>query len=218
MQMLDFSALRPVKIIARLTLREVVRRRMVLAAGLLGLAFLLIYNLGFFFLYRDIRASGGLGPTLARNEFFNFISMAGMYAVNFLGIVMAALIAADTLAGEIGTGTIQAVVTKPLRRAEVVLGKWLGFVILLTLYLTLMGGGVFVSLWAQAGYQAPHVLTGLALWKRAANEMTTPLVRELGFSPFTSNSVPSVAMIVYAGFYLAAALWFAIRRFRARDL
>ena len=146
MQTLDFSALRRVKIIARLTLREVVRRRMVLAAGLLGLAFLLIYNLGFFFLYRDIRAAGGLGQTLARNEFFNFISMAGMYAVNFLGIVMAALIAADTLAGEIGTGTIQAVVTKPLRRGEVVLGKWLGFVILLTLYLTLMGGGVFVSL------------------------------------------------------------------------
>ena len=284
---LIFAPLRPLTIIARLTLREAVRRRIVMAAGLLGLAFLLIYNLGFFFLFRDIRASGGLGQTLARNEFFNFIFMAGMYAVNFLGIVMAALIAADTLAGEIGSGVIQALVTKPLRRAEVVLGKWLGFVILLTLYLTLMGGGVFVSLWAQAGYRAPHVLTGLALiyfnsllmlsvtlacssilstlatggvvfglyslafiggwveqfgtlahnqtavqigvissllipsealWKRAASEMTTPLVRELGFSPFTSNSVPSVAMLIYAGFYLVAALWLAIRRFRARDL
>jgi S1-C subfamily serine protease len=71
---------------------------------------------------------------------------------------------------------------------------------------------------ATQGIISSLLIPSEALWKRAANEMTSPLVRELGFSPFTSNSVPSVAMIVYAGFYLAAALWFAIRRFQARDL
>ena len=45
------------------------------------------------------------------------------------------VVTADTLAGEISTGTIQAVVAKPVRRVEIVLGKWLGFAALLALYL-----------------------------------------------------------------------------------
>ncbi len=273
---------------ARLTFQEAVRRRIVLAALLLGLAFLAIYNLGFYFLRQDITASGGLQEgSLMRNEFFNFIFMAGMYAVNFLAMVMAALITADTLSGEINSGTIQAVVTKPVRRAEIVLGKWLGYVGLLSLYLLLMIGGVVLTLWWQAQYRAIHLPAGVALvylnallvmsitlacsstfstlatggivfglyslafiggwieqfgtftenqtainigiisslimpseavWKRAAYEMTSPLLRGFGFSPFVSNSVPSPAMIVYAGLFLVVALGFAVFQFRRRDL
>jgi ABC-2 type transport system permease protein len=40
---------------------------------------------------------------------------------------MATLLGADTLAGEINSGTIQVIVTKPIRRSDVVFGKWLGF-------------------------------------------------------------------------------------------
>ena len=87
----------------------------------------------------------------------------GLYAVTFLSIAMAALISADTLAGEINSGTIQTVVTKPIRRANVVLGKWLGFAALLGLYLILMLGGIILSIWLQSGYMAPHVIGGVLL-------------------------------------------------------
>ena len=40
-------------VIARLTYREAIRRKIVLAALLLGLAFLLIYGLGFYFIQRE---------------------------------------------------------------------------------------------------------------------------------------------------------------------
>jgi Cu-processing system permease protein len=68
--------------------------------------------------------------------------LAGMYVVNFLTIAISALVSADSLAGEIQSGTIQAIVTKPVRRSEVVMGKWLGHAFLILLYLLLMAGGV----------------------------------------------------------------------------
>ncbi|HEX5837725.1 MAG TPA: ABC transporter permease subunit, partial [Anaerolineales bacterium] len=89
--------------------------------------------------------------------------MAGLYAVAFLSVAMGALLSADTLAGEIGSGTIQTIVTKPLRRSDVVLGKWLGFAGLLGLYLLLMSGGVVLSVFLQSGYLPRNLLAGLSL-------------------------------------------------------
>ena len=53
---------------------------------------------------------------VARSEASNFLLMAGLYAVAFLSIAMGALLGADTLAGEINSGSIQTIITKPLRR------------------------------------------------------------------------------------------------------
>ena len=155
-------------IIARLTLREAIRRRIVLAALLLGIAFLAIYSLGFHFIQAEFQREFADGRAFGRAEqvqqqAFNFLLLAGMYVVNFLSIATAALLTADTLAGEIQSGTIQAVVTKPVRRMEVVLGKWLGHALLLLLYLLLMGGGVMLSIKAQSGYSTTSWAQGLAI-------------------------------------------------------
>jgi len=57
-----------------------------------------------------------------------------------------------------------------------------------------------------------------ALWRRAAFEMQSPLANSLRISPFSTLSVPSMAMVFYALLYLAIALAVAIRRFSQRDL
>jgi Cu-processing system permease protein len=156
----------PAFVIARLTLLEASRRRIMLAALLLGLAFLLLDGVGFYVMQHEIRppvtASGPMA-VLFRNEFASFMAVAGLYAVNFLVVAMAALVTADTLAGEISSGTIQAIVAKPLRRSEIVLGKWLGLAGLLALYLLLMAGGVTAVTYASAGYVVPNVLTAWGL-------------------------------------------------------
>ncbi|HLE27143.1 MAG TPA: ABC transporter permease subunit [Anaerolineales bacterium] len=156
----------PMLIIARLTFREAVRRRIALAALLLGLAFLILYSLGFHFINLEMTRAEGVGSApnaVARREIYNFMTMAGLYAVTFLSVAMGALVSADTLAGEIGSGAIQSIVTKPVRRAEVVFGKWLGFAGLLALYLLLMAGGVAGSVWVQARYAPPNFLRGVGL-------------------------------------------------------
>lgn len=278
-------------VIARLTFAEAARRRILLAALILGVIFLIIYGLGFHFIMADIERTTR-GPSLVQlNEIRNFLMMAGMYVVNFLTIMMTVLTSVDTLSGEIASGTIHTMVSKPIHRWEILLGKWLGFAGMVSLYLLLMAGGVVGLVFALSGYAAPHPLSGMALmwlnallllsvslmggtmfstlangvlvfglygiafiggwieqigtflqnqaasktavnigvitslilpsealWRRAASELQSPLVAALGFSPFSSTSVPSNAMIVYAVIYLLVVIVAAIRLFNTRDL
>jgi ABC-type transport system involved in multi-copper enzyme maturation permease subunit len=112
---------------------------------------------------REITRGGSAADRVARTEMSNFLLLAGLYAVAFLSVAMGALLSADTLAGEISSGTIQTIVTKPLRRSDVVLGKWLGFAGLLALYLLLMFGGTVLSVFFQSGYLPRNLPASLSL-------------------------------------------------------
>jgi ABC-type transport system involved in multi-copper enzyme maturation permease subunit len=155
-------------VIARLTFREAGRRKILLAALLLGLAYLVIYGLGFYYVDQDVNNSQ-FGPGLLEvNQIHNFLFMAGLYVVNFLTVVMAVLTSVDTLSGEIASGTIHTLVSKPVQRWEIVFGKWMGFAGMLTLYLLLMAGGTIGLVYFISGYIAPNVLRGLGLlWMNA---------------------------------------------------
>lgn len=151
--------------IAKLTFREAVRRKIVLAAFVLGIAFLVIYGLGFYFIQQELHreAARAANSDFASRQGINFLFLAGMYVVNFLSVAIAALISADSLAGEIQSGTIQAIVTKPILRSQVVLGKWLGQSVLLLLYLSFLGGGVTLLVRLLAGFDVPGWLAGIGL-------------------------------------------------------
>jgi ABC-type transport system involved in multi-copper enzyme maturation permease subunit len=149
--------------IARLTFRAASRRWILWVALLLGLIFLTIYSFAFRELHKDIVRNTGNMPLIERNEIYNFLLMAGLYAVNFLTVMMAVLTSVDTLSGEIASGTIHTLVSKPLQRWEIVMGKWFGFAGMLVLYLLLMAGGVMLMVYLISGYSAPNNWRGLAL-------------------------------------------------------
>ncbi len=155
-------------VIARLTFREAGRRKILLAALVLGLIYLAIYGVGFYYIDQETTRSQ-FGPGLLElNQIRNFLFMAGLYVVNFLTVMMAVLTSVDTLSGEIASGTIHTLVSKPVQRWEIVFGKWLGFTCMLTLYLLLMAGGTIVIVYFISGYVAPNVLRGLGLlWMNA---------------------------------------------------
>lgn len=155
-------------VIARLTFREAGRRKILLAALVLGVLYLVIYGIGFYYVNQETTSSS-IGPGIIElNQIRNFLFMAGLYVVNFLTVMMAVLTSVDTLSGEIASGTIHTLVSKPMQRWEVVVGKWLGFVGMLTLYLLLMAGGTIALVYLISGYLAPNVLSGLVfLWLNA---------------------------------------------------
>ncbi|MEW6404802.1 MAG: ABC transporter permease subunit [Chloroflexota bacterium] len=278
-------------IVARMTFREAIRRRIVLTGLILGIFFLIIFSIGFHMIYAAMHENAARVQNaisrIAQAEASSFLMLAGLYATAFLCVAMGALLSADTLAGEITSGTIQTIVTKPLRRADVVLGKWLGFAGLLGLYFLLMSGGVVLSVMVQSGYVPRGMMPGLsliyleallimtvslacssampglatggvvfglyglaflggwieqigtllnnqtavkigivtsliipteALWRRAAFEMQSPVIASLRITPFSTVSVPSVLMVVYAVFYLILALAAAVNTFQHRDI
>jgi Cu-processing system permease protein len=184
-------------ILARMTFREAIRRRIVLTGLLLGLSFLILFSIGFHFIIAQVRiaeiaiqsdpAQKALA-NVADIEGANTLLLAGLYAVAFLSIAMAALLSADTLAGDISSGTIQTIVTKPIRRSDVVLGKWLGFAFLLGLYFLLMGGGTVLSVFIQSGYAPKHLLTGLGLiYMEALLVMTIAMACSSTFSALATG-------------------------------
>ena len=164
--------MRSIWTLAGMTFQEAIRRRIVLTGLILGFCFLAIYSIGFHFIFDQVKIAentfqSGLPQEttvrIAETESTNMLLLAGLYAVTFLSIAMAALLAADTLAGEINSGTIQTIVTKPVRRSDVIFGKWLGFAVLLGLYFLLVGGGTVLSVWLQSGYAPDNLPSGLGL-------------------------------------------------------
>ena len=148
-----------VGVIARLTFREAARRWVVWVALALGLLFLVIYGIGFNEIEKDLSRQG----SLVSAEMHNFFLMAGLYVVNFLTSLMTVLTSVDTLSGEISSGTIHTVVSKPVPRWQIVLGKWLGFTAMLSLYLLLMAGGVTLAGYLVADTVLSHLAQGVLL-------------------------------------------------------
>jgi ABC-type transport system involved in multi-copper enzyme maturation permease subunit len=272
-------------IMAAVTFREAARKKMLWMALAAGCAFLILFGTGLHFQSKNF-AERGMNPIMRREISFTMLTM-GLYAVDLLAVLMTILTSVDTLSGEIASGTIQAVATKPVPRWQVLVGKWLGFVGMLTAYIAIMAGGVNVVTYFMAGITARHLVLGFlliwmesvvllsvtfafaayfttltsgilalglhglafiggwieqigaitqtqraidvgviasvlipseALWRRAVFEMQSPMANAMRISPFSTVSVPSMAMIFYAGLYMAIALVVSIRRFSQRDL
>ncbi len=152
-----------ISVIAGLTFKEAARRKVLWAAFLLGLAFLGLYGLGLKTLMESDPQAFSEANKLIRNQALGLPLVMALYAVNYLTVIMTVLTSVDTIAGEISTGAIQSIATKPIKRFEIVLGKWLGFAGMLTIYLLMMAGGVLAETWLLSGYVAPNIQRGLFL-------------------------------------------------------
>jgi ABC-type transport system involved in multi-copper enzyme maturation permease subunit len=90
-----------------------------------------------------------------------------MSAVSGFGSLLAAWAAADSVASEVKSGTILAVMARPLRRWEFLAGKYLGVMLLMAVYVVAMLGVTFLLAWL--GGQSFHT----SLWTL----VVYPLVR-----------------------------------------
>jgi len=153
-------------VIARLTIREAQRRRLLWVALFMGIAFLLVFGIAFHFIRLDIERF----PT--EDDQLQFVSVllltAGLYAVNLLVNVVAVLISVTTLSGEVESHTIDAIVTKPIPRWQVVLGKWLGFAGLVLGYLAFLVSGLMLIVYLRSGFYMENIGRGVALMALAA--------------------------------------------------
>src|SRR5215212_1930920 len=150
-----------IKTITWLTFHEARRRRMVLAALVMGGLFLLLFGLGVGLIDRNLKEHQLSALQMRFN--YNILLIAGLYVVHFLTVMLAIFASVDTIAGEIASHTIQTLVTKPVRRWQIVLGKWLGYAAMLLLYLGLLGGGIFLVTYLLVGYTPPNPLAGLLM-------------------------------------------------------
>lgn len=168
------------------TFREAARKRVLWMALAAGGAFLVLFATAMHFqletahrlqAQRIVQRTGAEG-----------MLMVGLYAVDMLVVVLAVLTSIDTLSGEISSGTIQAVATKPVRRWELLLGKWLGFVGMLTLFAVFMVGGINVATYLMGGFTAHHLFEGFALiWMESILLLSLTFLFGTYFSTLTNG-------------------------------
>lgn len=184
---------------AGLTIRETQRRRILWVALFMGIIFLVVFGLGFHYILVDIEAESGFRRQSAEQfleMIANFLTLTGLYVINFLVIVIAALLSAGSISGEVESHTIEAIVTKPLRRWEIVLGKWLGFAVILSLYLLLLAGGVMLIAYTRAGYLLRDLPAGLGLMLLSALSMLSLSI--LGGTRLSTLANGALAFMLYA--------------------
>ncbi len=171
-------------IMAGVTFREAVRKKVLWTALAVGFLFLALFGTGLHYQVKDLARAN---PVI-RRQVPNGILMVGLYAVDLLAMVITVLASADTLSGEIASGTIQAVATKPVMRWEVLLGKWLGFVGMMTVYIVVMVGGLTSVAYLLSGATALHLVRGAFLiWLESVVLLDVSLLCGATFSTLTNG-------------------------------
>lgn len=158
-------------VIARLTLREALRKKMIWGVLALSCCFAVLYAWGFTQVHADFAAHNAAGttPSTGSGRVITFDLVAGilvslgLYTINFLAGVMTIFAAVGTVAGEVEAGTFQAIVPKPLARWEIIVGKYLGFGAMVAGYVAVMAADVYVTAYLVAGYWAPNAIVAGAL-------------------------------------------------------
>ena len=156
------NSARDVVTIAHLTLAEARRRRIVLAAFICALAFLCVFAVAMFFAYRDV-VSDPNTSFIERHGVMTALTIVAFFAANFLSVVLAVVLPVDTLSGEIDSGVIQTIAAKPVRRADIVLGKWAGHLTLALAYLLLLSGGIVLIMRVITGASPLNVQRAIPL-------------------------------------------------------
>lgn len=148
--------------IARLTLREVSRRRLLLAVALLTIALAALSDWGFHRLLDLCHEGPGQSCSPAELKVIaaTLLILLG-FMFSFILALGAAFVAAPSISNDVESGIVLAMLPRPIRRSDVVLGKWLGLAILLALYAGIACSLEFVLAGFTMNYVPPHPVTAI---------------------------------------------------------
>jgi ABC-type transport system involved in multi-copper enzyme maturation permease subunit len=147
--------------IASLTLHEMIRRRLILVAAILTVLVAILTGFGF----HALATQQYRGHPLAHVQVLGIAAQLLTLVAYMFSLIFAlggAFAAAPTLAGDVDTGLLLPVLTRPVRRVDIVLGKFLGLGIFLSAYAFACGLLEFAVVRAATGYWPPHPFAALA--------------------------------------------------------
>ena len=185
-----------IRAIAANTMREAIRNKV-------------LYTLLFFAIL--LIATGVLLSTLSYIERERILQDVGLAAIRLFGAAIAIFVGVGLIHQEVDRRTIYTILSKPISRAEFLLGKYLGLVATIWLQVAIMvlafaGVSLLTGAPLGAGYAAAFLLAGVELALLVA-------VATL-FSSFTT---PMLASCYTAGIYLVGHLTRDLRDLGARS-
>ncbi|MDP9146453.1 MAG: ABC transporter permease [Acidobacteriota bacterium] len=172
-------------VVALNTFREAVRDRV-------------LYNLVFFALVM-IAAAILVGQISVGIEEVVIVTL-GLSAISIIGLLIAVFIGVGLVSKEIDKRTLYALLSKPLRRWEFVLGKFAGLVLTLAVNTAAMAAGLFLALfYVKHGIHRGDVVVLVAVYFILL-KLALVVALAMLFSCFTT---PLLAILFTAGLYIA---------------
>ena len=176
----------PTLTIAALTIQEAIRRRLLLAFISITVVIVGLSAWGFGRLSHTHSLTSGESNLAVPQALILF-----MFMFSFVLALSASAIASPSISSEIESGVLMTIVTRPIRRAEVLIGKWLGLAALLAAYAAGVCALEFaVVRWASGFLPPSPVLAGVCLFGEGVLLLTLSL--------FLSTRMPVIAAGVIA--------------------
>jgi ABC-type transport system involved in multi-copper enzyme maturation permease subunit len=147
--------------IAGITLREAARRKILWTALIAAALLLAIFAVALKLQVMEFQTRP-MSP-FVRYQVESGMLMIGLYTCDLLAVVMTILTSIDTIAGEISSGTVQAIATKPIARWQILSGKFLGFVGMIIAYVAITFCGTIAVAYSVTGVAPEHPLRGAML-------------------------------------------------------
>ncbi|HEY5218739.1 MAG TPA: ABC transporter permease [Gemmatimonadaceae bacterium] len=148
-------------IMAGVTLREAVRRKILWTALLAGALLLAVFAIAMHLQVMEFQ--GRAMSPFVRYQVEAGMLMIGLYTCDLLAVVLTILTSIDALAGEIASGTIHAIAVKPIARWQILVGKFAGFVAMIVAFVAVTYAATIWVAYATTGVLPQHALLGLAL-------------------------------------------------------
>jgi len=178
--------------IARLTILEASRRKLLLALGILTVVVIVLTSWGF----SRLPTMSGVTPAEVR---LASSQLTILVAFMFSGVLAlgSTLVAAPSIASDIESGIALAILPRPIRRSQLLMGKWLGLALLVTVYAAGSGLLELLGIWLATGYTPPSPLAALSF---VAAEgivlMTLALLLSTRLAPMTGGVIALVLFFV----------------------
>jgi ABC-type transport system involved in multi-copper enzyme maturation permease subunit len=175
--------------IAALTMREALRRRLIAALAVICLALVALSAWGFDRLSHNAKMTSGEVNGALPTAFILF-----MFMFSFIVALSASAIASPSVSTEIESGVLQAVVTRPVRRRDIILGKWLGLAAILAAYTAVVVGLQVAVVRVVSGFMPPQPVTAAVyLFAEGAALLTVVLLLSTRLSALAAG-VAGVAL------------------------
>jgi len=182
--------------IAILTWREVLRRKLLAAAVILTILFLGLYGLGLYYASKEVLASASPLPQLQREIFINQLVSVGIYFGSFIVSLLAIFSSAGTVSSEIEGGTVYAVLARPIKRVDFILGKLLGHGCLLVLFAAFFLGVLSAIVYYITGFMVNGIYPALGLF--CLQPLVLLCVAALGSVLFPTLANGIIVFMIYA--------------------
>ncbi|HEY1162011.1 MAG TPA: ABC transporter permease [Candidatus Dormibacteraeota bacterium] len=146
----------PALVVARLTVQEASRRRLLLALVILTLLVVGFSAWGFNKITTVTRSDGTVLPAVQVTLITSQLLIVVTFMYSGVLALSAAVVAGPLISSEVESGLLLSMLARPIRRSEVVIGKWLGLAALVAIY---AAASAFLEIaavdWA-TGYVPPH--------------------------------------------------------------